>query len=95
MYPDKTIIQKDTCTSVFIAVLYTVAKTWKQPQYSLTDECIKKMWSIYTMEYYSAIKRNTFESVLVRWMNLESIIQSEVSQKEKGKYHILTHIYGI
>ena len=53
------------------------------------------MWSIYTMEYYSAIKRNTFESVLVRWMNLESIIQSEVSQKEKGKYHILTHIYGI
>ena len=56
---------------------------------------IKKLWHIYTIEYYSAIKSNTFESVLMRWMNLESIIQSEVSQKEKGKYHILMHIYGI
>ena len=56
---------------------------------------IKKLWYIYTMEYYSAIKRNTFESVLMRWMNLEPIIQSEVSQKEKDKYHILTHIYTI
>ena len=62
---------------------------------SLTDKWIKKLLYIYTMEYYSAIKRNTFESVLMRWMNLESIIQSEVSQKEKDKYHILTHIYGI
>ena len=77
------------------AALVTTARTWKQPRCPSTDEWIKKMWSIYTMEYYSAIKRNTFESVLVRWMNLESIIQSEVSQKEKGKYHILTHIYGI
>ena len=80
---------------MFIAALFTTARTWKQPRCPSTDEWIKKMWSIYTMEYYSAIKRNTFESVLVRWMNLESIIQSEVSQKEKGKYHILTHIYGI
>ena len=55
----------------------------------------KEVWYIYTMEYYSAIKRNTFESVLVRWLNLEPIIQSEVNQKEKGKYSILTHIYGI
>ena len=61
----------------------------------MTDEWIKKLWYIYTMEYYSAIKRNTSESVLIRWMNLAPIIQSEVSQKEKEKYHILTHIYGI
>ena len=87
--------EKDTCIPIFIAALFTIARTWKQPRCPSTDEWIKKMWSIYTMEYYSAIKRNTFESVLVRWMNLESIIQSEVSQKEKGKYHILTHIYGI
>jgi len=60
-----------------------------------TDRWIKKLWYIYTIEYYSAIKSNTFESVLTRWMNLESIIQSEVSQKEKDKYHILMHIYGI
>ena len=61
----------------------------------MTDEWIKRLWYIYTMEYYSAIKRNTFESVLIRWMNLEHIIQSEVSQKEKEKHHILMHIYGI
>ena len=61
----------------------------------MTDEWIKKLWYIYTMEYYSTIKRNAFESVLMRWMNLESIIHSEVCQKEKDKYHILTHIYGI
>ena len=77
------------------AALVTIARTWKQPRCPLTDEWIKKLWSIYTMDYYSAIKRNTFESVLMRWMNLESIIQSEVSQKEKDKYCILTHIYGI
>ena len=58
----------------------------------MTNEWIKKLWYIYTMEYYSAIKRNTLESVLMRWMNLEPIIQSEVSQKEKDKYHILTYI---
>ena len=61
----------------------------------IDDEWIKKFWYTYTMEYYSAIKRNTFESVLMRWMNLEPTIQSEGSQKEKDKYHILTHIYGI
>ena len=63
------------------------------PRCPSTDEWIKKLWYIYTMEYYSAIKRNTFESVLMRWMNLEPIIQSEVGQKEKNKYHILTYIY--
>ena len=66
-----------------------------QPRYPLTGEWIKKLWYINTMEYYSAIKSNIFESVLIRWVNLEPIIQSEVSQKEKGKYHILMHIYGI
>ena len=95
MYPQETIIEKDTCTPVFIAALFTIAKTWKQPRCPSTDEWIKKLWYIYTMEYYSAIKRNTFESVLMRWMNLEPIIQSEVSQKEKNKYCILTHISGI
>ena len=68
---------------MFIASLFTIAGTRKQPRCPLTDEWIKKLWCIYTMEYYSAIKRNTFESVLMRWMNLEPIIQSEVSQKEK------------
>ena len=80
---------------MFIAALFTIARTWKQPRCPLTDEWIKKLWDIYTMEYYSAIKRNTFESVLIRWMNLELIIQSEVSQKEKDKYHNLMHIYRI
>ena len=80
---------------MFIATLLTIARTWKQPRCPSTDEWIKKLWYIHTMEYYSAIKRNTFESVLMRWMNLESIIQNEVSQKEKDKYHILTDIYGI
>ena len=78
---------------MFIAALFPIARTWKQPRRPLTDEWIKKSWFIYTMEYYSAIKRSTFESVLMRWMNLEPIIQSEASQKEKDKYHILTHIY--
>ena len=73
---------------MFIAALFTIARTWKQPRYPLTDERIKKLWYIYTTEYYSAIRRNIFESVLMRWMNLESIIQSEVSQKEKDKYCI-------
>ena len=69
------------------------ARTWKQPGCPLTDEWIKKLWYIYTVEYYSAIKSNTFESVLMRWMNLEPIIQSEASQKEKEKFHILMHTY--
>ena len=79
---------------MFTAALFTMARTWKQPRCPLTDESIK-MWYIHTMEYYSAIKRNTFESVLMRWINLETIMQSEVGQKEKDKYCILTHIYGI
>ena len=92
IYPEETEIEKDTCTPLFIAALFTIARTWKQPRCPSTDEWIKKLLSIYTMEYYSAMKRNTFESVLMRWMNLEPIIQSEVSQKKKDKYCILTHI---
>ena len=95
IYPEKTIIQKESCTTRFIVALFTIARTWKQTKCSSTDELIKKMWHIYTMEYYSAIKRNEFELFVVRWMDLESVIQSEVSQKETNKYHMLTHIYGI
>ena len=80
---------------MFIAALFTIARTWKQPKYPSTDEWIKKMWHIYTMEYYSAIKRNKTESFVMRWMDLETVILSEVSQKEKNKYSMLTHIYGI
>ena len=80
---------------MFIAALCTIARTWKQPKCPSTDAWIKKMWHIYTMEYYSAIKRNETELFVVRWRDLETVIQSEVSQKEKNKYHMLTHIYGI
>ena len=87
-----TRFERDT---MFIAALFIIARTWKQPRCSSADEWIRKQWYIYTMEYYSAIKRNTSDSVLMRWMKLEPIIQSEVSQKEKHQYSILTHIYGI
>ena len=72
-----------------------IARTWKQPRCPSADKWIRKLWYIYTIEYYSAIKKNSFESVLMRWMKLEPIIQSEVSQKDKDHYSILTHIYGI
>ena len=80
---------------MFIAALFTILRTWKQPTCPSTDEWIKKMWPIYTMEYYSAMKRNKIELFVVRWVDLETVMQSEVSQKEKNKYHMLTHIYGI
>ena len=80
---------------MLIAALFIRASTWKQLRCPSTDEWIKKLWYIYIVEYHSAIKINAFESVLMRWMNLEPIIQSEVSQEEKDKYHVLTHIYGI
>ena len=79
---------------MFIAALFTIAKTWKQPRCPSTDEWIKKLWYIHIMEYYSAMKKNTSASVLMMWMKLEPITQRE-SQKEKYKYHVLTHIYGI
>ena len=87
--------EKDTCTPRFLAALFTIVRTWKQRRCLLTDEWIKKLWYIYTVVYYSPIQRNAFESVLMRWTNLEPIIQSAVSQKEKDKYCILTPIYGI
>ena len=80
---------------MFIAALFTIASAWKQPKCPSTDEWIKKMWHIYTMAYYPAIKRNEIELFVVRWMDLESVTQSEVSQKEKNKHHMLTRIYGI
>ena len=73
---------KDTCISLFIAALFTIARTWKQPRCPLTDEWIKKLWYIHTMDYHSAIKRNTFELVLMRQMNIEPIVQSEVRKRK-------------
>ena len=95
MYTEETRIERDTCTPMFITALFIIARTWKQRRCPPADEWIRKLWYIYTMEYYSAIKKNTLESVLMRWMKLEPIIQSEVSQKEKHQYSILTRIYGI
>ena len=101
-FPGGLDIKKSACRlkgtrviPMFIAALFIIARTWKQPRCPSADEWIRKLWYIYTMEYYSAIKKNTFKSVLMRWMKLEPIIQSEVSQKEKHQYSILTHIYGI
>ena len=91
IYLEKTVIQKDACIPMFLAALFTIARTWKQHKCPSTDKWIKKMWYIYTMEYYSTINRNEIETC----MDLETVIQSEVSQKEKNKYHILTHICGI
>jgi len=92
VYPEKTKTEKDTCIPLLTAALFTEDRTWKKPRCHSTDEWIKKLWYINTIEYYSAIQRNALESVLMRGMNLEPIIQSEVSQNEKDKYHILTHI---
>ena len=77
-------IERDMCTPVFTEALFTIARTWKQCRCPSTNEWIKKLWYIYTMEYYSTIKKNSLESVLMRWMKLEPIIQSEVSQKENA-----------
>ena len=95
IYPKKTKIERDTCIPLFITAVFSIARTWKQSRCPLTDEWIKKLWYIYRMKYYSAIKMNIFESVWMMWMILEPIIQSEVSQKEEDRYNILTHIYRI
>ena len=95
IHTEETRIERDTCTAMFIAALFTIARTWKQPRHPSADERIRKLWYVYTMECYSAIKKNAFESVLMRWMKLEPITQNEVSQREKHQYSILTHIYGI
>ena len=97
IHTKETRIERDTWTPVFITALFTIARTWKQPRCPSADEWIRKLWYIYTAEYYSAINKNAFESVLMRWMKLETIIQNEVSQKKKIKhqYSILMTIYGI
>ena len=95
IHTKETRIERDMCTPVFITALFTIARTWKQPRCPSADKLIRKLWYIYTMEYYSAIEKNSFESVLMRLIKLELIIQSEVGQKEKHQNSILTHIYGI
>ena len=96
IYPEKTIIHKDTCTPMFIAALFTIARSWKQPKCPSTDEWIKKMRYIYTMEYYSAIKRNEIESFVEMWMDLETVIQSEVkSEREKQISYINTWMWNV
>ena len=95
IHTNETRTERDTCTLMFITALFIIARTWKQPRRPSADEWIRKLWYIYTMEYYSAIKKNTFESVLMRWMKLEPIIQNDISQKDKHQYSTLTHIYGI
>ena len=82
IHPEKTIIQKDICTPMFTETLFTIARSWNQPNCPSTDEWIKKMWYIYTMEYYSAIKRNEIGSFVETWMDLESVIQSEVRKRK-------------
>ena len=95
IYLDKTFLEKDTCTCIFIAALFTTAKTWKQPKCPSTVDWIRKMWYIYRMEYYSAIKKNKIMSFATTWMELETLILSEVSQKEKDKYHMISLMSGI
>ena len=92
IHTKETRSERDTCTPMFIAALFIIARTWNQPRCPSADEWIRKLWY---MEYYSASKKNSFESILMIWMKLEPIIQSEVSQKDKDHYNILTHIYGI
>ena len=91
----KTLTQEDTCTPLFIAALFTIARTWKQLKCPLTDEWIEKTWYIYTMEYYSATKMNEIMPFVATWMDLEIVILSEVSQTEKDKYHMVSLICGI
>ena len=83
MNTEETKIETDMCTSLLIEALFTIVRTWKQPRCPLADKWIRKLRYIYTIKYYSAIKKNAFELVLMRWMKLEPILQSEVSQKEK------------
>ena len=93
IYPEETKTEKDTCTPMFIAALFTTPRTWKQPGCPSTDEWIKKLWYIRTI--LVSHRKECIWVSLMRWANLEPIIQSKVSQKEKCEYHILTHIYGI
>ena len=87
IHTKETRIERDMCTPMFTAALFKISKTWKQPRFPLTDEWIRKLWYIHTMEYYSAIKKNAFESVLMRWMKLEPVTQSEVRNKNTNTVH--------
>ena len=95
IYLEKNMVQKDTCTPMFIVALFTIAKTWKQPKCPSTEAWIKKMWYIYTVEYYSAIKKNEIMLFAATWIDLEIVILSEVSQTEKEKYCLISLICGI
>ena len=95
IYPEKTMTQKDTCTPMFTAEPFAIAKTWKQPKCPSTEKCIKKMWYIYTMEYYSAIKKNEIAAFLATRMDLEIIMLSEVSQKMRYPHQMLSLTCGI
>ena len=88
IHTEENRIERDTRTPVFTAALFTIVRTWKQPRCPLADEWIRKLWYIYAMAYYQAIKKNAFESVLMRWMKLEPIKQCEVSQKDKHQNRI-------
>ena len=92
IYPDKVFLEKDTFTPMFTAALFTITKTWKQPQRPSKDEWMKKMWYIYTLKYYSAIKKNKIMPFAAAWMELEMLILSAVSQKEKDRYHMIPFI---
>jgi hypothetical protein len=96
-YPEEcnTGYSRGTCTPMFIAVLFTIAKLWKQPRCPAIDEWIKKMWYLYTMEFYSAINKNEILPFAGKWMELENIILSEVSQAQKTKNHKFFFIYGL
>jgi len=95
IYPEKTMTRKDTRTPIFTAALFSIAKTWKQPKCPSTEEWIKKMWYIYTMEYYSAIKRNEIPAFLATWMDLEIIMLSEVSHTMRHQHQMLSLTCGI
>ena len=95
IHTEETRSERDTCIPMFIAALFIIVRTWKQPRCPSADEWIRKLWYICTMEYYSAIKKNAFESVLMTWMKLEPITQSEISQEKEHQSSILMHIYGI
>ena len=92
IHTEETRAERDMCTPMFITTLFIIAKSWKQPRCPSADECTRKLWYIYSMDYYSAIKKNSLELVLMRWMKLVPIIQSEVCQKDKDQYSILRHV---
>ncbi|KAF0871512.1 LORF2 protein, partial [Crocuta crocuta] len=89
------LMYRNTCTPMFIAALSTIAKTWKEPKCPSTDKCIKKMWFIYTMEYYMATRKNEIWPCVATWMELEGVVLSKISQAEKDRYHMFAHIGGL